>query len=417
MAITSYAVEKSTEQRGHRGIQFHLAGGTILSEPTPYGLMPVSSGEELLRRYAPEIVGDACVTQLKQMDSTDMHFEDYKKVAESIVGGVRNGHKSHIVVQGTDTMPYGAAFLSLRLPFKDYHVGIVGSMYPIGEGSDALCNLRAAFAAAEQGWPGTYVIMNNGEVLRASRAVKTRANKVFRGEIVPEVHSFQSLHYPVLARLSDGSVEYTRRGKSAQKRFLKRKERDDFLRTSLADLYRDPVFLPYHENVYVIDLHPNFDPDQMDQAFETGYRAAVIRAPGTGGVSLTPAEKNLVERINRWTRDGRYIVITSRVPNAIVDRTYEVNRRSEQAGAVLCYDMHPDLVIAKTELASAIADSPEDFTQVMQYNFEDEIRESLVPRHERTTDEQLAGILERAFLRDKNNGNGSKAKKFLGIAI
>ncbi len=507
---TSYRenLGNGTENRP-RTIQVNITGGTIMSEHTPYGFMPISSGEELLRSYAPDIANRAHVLEIMREDSTDMHFDNYKKIAENMVDGrsrrkvlgihdlegyagqfnsvivslngpdagasatnivsalrkqgisaiyrhdrlfdpdtgnlnllpptvgyivvgkdgitayendyqdhgVRNGYTSQIDIQGTDSMTYAAAFLALRLPFKDYSVILVGSMLPMKtEDSDAYNNLKAALAVAQKGLPGTYVAINDGEVMRATRAFKTGPNtagpnRPIGARTVPEKQSFESIHYPVLFNFSpNGSPDKGAMRK--QVRFRERsKERSEFFKDperGLSDLYGGwPIYLDQYEPVYVLDLHTNFEPDELDQAFKDGYKAVVIKAAGTGGLFNTPKDRALVPKIKRFTDDGRFVAVTSRVLRAIVNKEYEVNRRSEEAGAVICYDMHSELVIAKTELAAGIADTPEDFRMFMLYNFEDEVNEDLIPPWERTTNDQLAEILKKAAPRqDKRNGNG-----------
>ena len=401
-----------TSEKEKPKIAYVICGGTIFSEWTPEGRRPVTSGEELLQKYLPRLSREADVAtrEIWRLDSTDMHYPEYRKVAEEVCKFVKDGY-APVDAQGTDSMTYGAAFLVSRIPFKRVPFVIAGSMHSIGEeDSDALPNLEAAtMVAMRKDFPGTYVCVNEGEIHRAARSVKVKPNEPRETEgvvsTVPVKRSFSSGHYPVIGGVVDGEFEYASDGERVQKRFVERQERRlDYFRP-LFDEFGEPLFLPHYENVFVIDLHPNFQPEILDAAFKDNYRAVLIKAPGTGGIPNSPRHMALIPKIEKWVKDGRSVVIAPKITHAIVDDEYEVNRRSVEAGAVITYDMHADFALAKAELAAGLAQTPAEFKKLLYYNFEDEIDERLIPESERTSDAEVFAILKKVL--GRKNGNGT----------
>lgn len=393
-------------------VRYLLCGGTIFSEATPEGLKPVTSGQELFGRYFSLLYDRVHVetAEILRLDSTDMHYAEYRKLGESMVEAERNGYVP-VDVQGTDSMVYGAAFLTVRIPFKRLPYIVTGSMHPVGaDNSDALRNVLAAATVATHSseFPGTYLCVNSGQIHRASRSVKLRPNKPARRNgrtsTIPEERSFESVNYPVLAGLENDRLAYKKGWKKKQLRFLERQRRRDEYFRPLFGEFGYPLFLPHYADVAVIDLHANFKPELLDEVYNGRYKAVLIKAPGTGGIPNNPKNMALLPKMKRWTSSGRFVVVAPKITHAIADQTYEVNRRSAEAGAVLTYDMHADFALAKAELAAALASSPEDFRALMYYSFEDEINEDLLPDEQRVADEKIYKILSDALRRKENGG-------------
>lgn len=401
-------------EAGQPRVQYLICGGTIFSEMTPEGMKPVASGEDLLKRYLPDLSRLTAVRtrEIMRLDSTDMHYEEYLKVAQEMCQSAREGYVP-VDAQGTDSMGYVAAFLSVRIFPKSVPYVVTGSMYPIeAENSDALPNLNAATVIARKGriFPGTYVSINNGEIHRASRIVKVKPNRLKERNgvvsVVPEKRSFVNVNYPLLGKVRNNKFLYSRRGGFAQRKFTARqRERLERFRPLLEE-FGDPLLVPHYEKVAVIDLYPNFHPEMLDEYYDKDYRVAVIKAPGTGGVPSNPRQMALVPRMKKWANDGRLIVVAPKLTYAIIDQEYEVNRRSADAGAVLTHDMHSEFAIAKAEMAAALAENPDEFKKIMLYNFEDEINENLIPERERVTDDEIHDILRKALKRPVRVRNG-----------
>ena len=82
-----------------------------------------------------------------------------------------------VVIHGTDTMPYLAAFLSFAIEHQDKPVVVTGSMKPIFQDGDAATNLAASVRAAaaksiDGGLLDQVLICFGGRILRGNRATK-----------------------------------------------------------------------------------------------------------------------------------------------------------------------------------------------------------------------------------------------------
>ncbi len=410
--MLSYQELANFQRKMREKVQLNMVGGTIVSTNGSNGLTPGTAPQYRVMEYVPSFLRPYTTVQrtvddkgrLINVDSTDLRFNQYDAIAKDIIEGVKNERYAQLVIQGTDTMPYAGRFFGMRLPFKDYFVGIVGSMRPIEDpNSDAPKNLEAAFVASQELAPGTYVFMNNGNILHATRVIKTRTHpRSYTGR------AFESVNYPLLGRVKKGRIEFTKRGEDAHERFRRRQKERSFLKQSIQELYGGhdyPIYLDHHtpNSVYVFDQDPETSVREMEHAYRDGYKVMVIRAYGSGGI--TPEVQREIER---WTKNDRYVLVTTQVPSGRIDSAYEVNRRATEAGAIPCYDMYTTTVEAKAKLAVALTDTADDFRKVMYYNFEDEMDDHLMPDNGPTTDDQFLEILAKDA---KKHSNGKSVLK------
>src|SRR5579871_3600275 len=90
-------------------------GGTIGMVPSPNGLVPAKSIEELLT-YVPELkhLADIELTQLENRDSTNINPDHWSLLAKKL-WSLEKEVDGIIVTHGTDTMSYTASAISLAL--------------------------------------------------------------------------------------------------------------------------------------------------------------------------------------------------------------------------------------------------------------------------------------------------------------
>lgn len=405
----------------YKSTRILVIGGTVFSERTARGIMPITDGSMLLAQYAPDLLAAyqpevAEVTGVGRRDSTDMHFEEYRAVGREIARLARDGYRSVLVAQGTDSMSYANAFFSFRYgPAQQFNLTITGSMFPLsdGHGSDAHRNLALGLEVGRKAdrWLGTYNAINNGHLLRASRSVKTTPNRVVgtpeTAKVLTETKAFESVNYPVIAYLNGGEQRQVRfagsEARKRQNRFIERQRQRIAFFKPLEEYTGGHPFFEGYRPVHLAELHPNFIPDELDDAFDKG-KTIVIKATGTGGVFNTPEQVALIPRIRRHVQRGGFVAITSRVPRAIIEPTYEVNRRSMEAGAALMYDMPAEAVIAKAEFVGGLAENPDEFKQGMLYPIQAEISVGLLPRDERVSDDVMYHMLTKAARKPSPSG-------------
>lgn len=139
-------------------------GGTIVSSDRGEGFVPdkgaargvLSLAEELLNEKGHcsgicSVFGDAGV------DSSDMSPENWELITEKIYEAADRGVKKFLVIHGTDTMAYTAAWLSLTAP-ADVSVALTGSQRTQGARDfDGADNLRGAVDSLFSGRSGVFI--------------------------------------------------------------------------------------------------------------------------------------------------------------------------------------------------------------------------------------------------------------------
>ena len=163
-------------------------GGTIASRPTDEGLAPEMDGEDLARRI-PFLTDSYTVTvrDILHLDSSNIQPEEWQLIARAVYAE-RTGYDGIVVTHGTDTMAYTASVLSFMLRGIPIPVVLTGSQLPIEHPlTDALENLRIAFAMACSGAAGVFVAFDR-KVILGCRAVKTRTK---------DFDAFESVNWPL----------------------------------------------------------------------------------------------------------------------------------------------------------------------------------------------------------------------------
>ena len=177
-------------------------GGTIASEKTNSGLMPVLTSEQLVENV-PEISELCKVTcrQLFSIDSTNITPSHWLTIANTIRAEFSN-YDGFVIAHGTDTMAYTAAALSYLIQYSPKPIVLTGAQKPIlFENTDSKTNLTDAFRVAVSDMGGVMIVFN-GRVILGTRARKTHTTSL---------QAFSSINYPTLAVLQNGFLmEYIR---------------------------------------------------------------------------------------------------------------------------------------------------------------------------------------------------------------
>lgn len=146
----------------------HL-GGTLGSAGQPLQVLP--SGQFIPRLLAvlPRFTQSPWqVIDLPVMDSSQLQPQDWHPLAQAIASHYAQGIQRFLIIHGTDTLAYTAAFLAECLAGTDLHVVITGSQLPLLAGldllpdpdSDAADNLRTAISTLLARPPGVWVSFN-----------------------------------------------------------------------------------------------------------------------------------------------------------------------------------------------------------------------------------------------------------------
>ena len=150
-------------------------GGTIASQQTEQGLMPLTTASGILD-FMPSLrqLADITARDVFMLDSSNIQPEEWQLLAQAVKQAADQAD-GIIITHGTDTMAYTASALSFMLPGIGIPIVFTGSQLPLTHPhSDAPGNLREAFAMALSGRPGVFIAFQH-KVIYGTRAVKIAA--------------------------------------------------------------------------------------------------------------------------------------------------------------------------------------------------------------------------------------------------
>ncbi len=369
-------------------------GGTIASVDRGNGRKADLYVDEIMS-YVPDVRDryEFTTVDLVKKDSTNMRFKDYIGAALEIYKSFKENYNV-LMLHGTDTLQNTAEVLSFMMPFKKRSVLYTGSMEPIlYPNGDAEGSIRdSMLVTSDNRLSGDHVLFNH-KVYLGTRAAKVRDS----------YDAYDSINYPLIGNVN-GDLSITHNVKKC--------------RPFSNDNHGSQLLMPNMGYVKLAKLQNDFDPDkhfdyELSDLKEKNIKGIVIEAFGSGGLPNTPETIALVPKIKKLIDAGIYVVITSRVPHATVDpNAYEVNKGAIEAGALIAYDMFSDTVDNKLRWVLGQTDKPEYVKKLMLYNFGDEINPNLVPEADRTSDQEMLGILNNILSNYKLNLNGSSDRYY-----
>ncbi len=293
-------------------------GGTIASSPSENGLIPTVTPDEFLN-YIPEIKDFAQIETIQpvNLDSSNVQPEDWLIMAKTVQENYHN-YDGFVITHGTDTLCYSACALSYLIQNPDKPVIITGAMHPIGATvSDANQNiLDSVRLASTDGVSGVYIVFG-GYALIGTRGSKTSNT---------EFTSFKSYNYPPAAVMNNTILHYhTKKTPSDKLKF----------------------YNTLHTSVGLLKLSPGMDTEILDYMTDH-YDAVVIESYGCGGMPFT-GKRNFLEMLEKVSKKGKTIVITTQVPIGGSDLSiYEVGQKSLKIPGVLQgYDMSVEAIVVK----------------------------------------------------------------------
>ena len=293
-------------------------GGTIASTHTAEGLAPGMDGQDLARRL-PFLTDRYTVTvrDILHLDSSNIQPEEWQIIARHVFDS-REEYDGIVITHGTDTMAYTASVLSFLLPGIRIPVVLTGAQLPIDHPlTDALENLRLAFAMAATGQAGVFLAFDR-RVLLGCRAVKTRTK---------DFNAFESVNWPLAANVDGKGLQIHREAIPAPAGAC-----------ALRDKLCDKVFL--------IKLTPGLDPEIFDMLLQMHYRGVVIEAFGAGGLHFI--RRDLIAKLHKAAQAGMTVVVCSQCLYESSDFTlYQAGQKALAQGVIQGYDMTTEAAVAK----------------------------------------------------------------------
>ena len=276
-------------------------GGTIASRPTPNGLMPALSGEDILA-MVPDLRArcDIDCVQLLQLDSTNLQPEHWIRMARAVAER-RTQYDAFVITHGTDTMAYSASALHYMLENIDRPVVFTGSQLPAGvPGTDAEQNLLTAFHAALGGRAGVYIAFG-GRVMFGNDARKF---------CTMQLTAFGNINRPLAGRFAGGRLTWLA-GPSAQ-----------------AGTFR------LHDQLDTrVGIVPGLPPKMLEAFVDAGFRAVILEGYGLGGIPDQESPMNFLPAFQYAKDHGCRLVCTTQCTYDGVDMdSYEMGVRAQQLG-------------------------------------------------------------------------------------
>lgn len=317
-------------------------GGTIACIPSPSGLVPGLSAEQLLS-CLPLLPCPVDCIDLFNMDSSNIQPEEWQLMAKTVLLHMGD-YDGVVITHGTDTMAYTASMLTFLLQNLPLPVVLTGSQWPIVRpDSDGRANLSHALLAAQR-LPGDVYICFGNAVMRGCRAVKTRTTSL---------NAFESINAPYAGTVVDG-------------RFI------DLTLSRDAEARHFEYFSDIEPNVALVKLIPGTTAQQLSILSECGVKGVVVEAFGLGGVSNF--RRDHAEALRGLMEQAIPVVLTSQcLYEASTPDLYEVSRPLRDAGIISAGDMTTEAAVTKLMWALAQAEDVEAVRALMSRNICGEI--------------------------------------------
>ena len=319
-------------------------GGTIASK-VDYrtgAVTPALSASELYEAV-PEIAEIANVDAevLFSEYSENLQPEHWKEIARKLDSVAKSDYAGVIIAHGTDTMHYTSSFLSFALSGFPIPIALVGSQRSSDRpSSDAALNLIAATKfLTESKTKGIYVIMHNDsndDTIACHKGTRVRKNHTSkRGafETVGDNPAFIVSEDKILKNTNDV--------------FFKNEKYEPRL-----DL---------DSKVALVKYHPGYDPKQIKNLIDLGFKAIIFEGTGLGHVGNT-----MYEVIKDAKKQGLFLGMTSQCIDGRVSMTvYDSGRDLLELGIVPLENMIPETALVKAMWAYGNSNNLKEIQELM----------------------------------------------------
>lgn len=264
------------------------------------------------------------LSELAEIEIERLFFEDSSDINKKHWGLLANfiqeeyeQYDGFVILHGTDTMAYTASALSFALQHLDKPVILTGSQVPMSNiRSDARRNLVNAVEMATMSLPEVAICFNDF-VYRGNRTTKIS---------IGDFNAFASPNYPPLAEIGQHikMASHVRRNSGSL-----------------------PGAVEFSDQVFLLKIYPNLDPDFLSQINFGNIRALIIEAFGSGNFPIR-GNRNLLPFFKKCLCNEILLVITSQAAYDAVDlNNYESGRKALELGALSARDMTTEATLTK----------------------------------------------------------------------
>ncbi|MEM4181705.1 MAG: Glu-tRNA(Gln) amidotransferase subunit GatD [Candidatus Pacearchaeota archaeon] len=320
------------KKEGLPNIVFIITGGTISSK-VDYktgGVIPTSA-EDLLD-IVPEIKNLCNIYAIEKpfmKFSEDMHFADWKKLAETCEKYLNDDNISGVVVtHGTDFLHYSSAALSFMLGKPNKPVALTYSQRSIDRAStDAALNLLCAVKYAVSDIAEVSIVGHkdlNDEFCLAMPGTRVRKMHTSRRD------TFKVINSEPFAEISLKEFKILREFNA----------RNNKIKIKANTQYSDKVAL--------VKVYPGQDPEILNFYKEKGYKGLILELTGLGQVPSSNAKHNFLPTIKKLVDEGMLIFGTAQtIYGGLNLNVYSSGRELLKTGLVPLGDMLSEVAFVK----------------------------------------------------------------------
>lgn len=320
-------------------------GGTISSIESESGLVP-SSADTILKQMGIEQSHEFSldVKEILLLDSSNIQPEEWNIIATAIYENMYN-YDGIIVTHGTDTMAYSTSMVSFMVQNPSIPVVFTGSQLPIGNFlTDAITNLRSAFAMALSGVPGIFVAFDR-KIILGTRAVKVRTTSF---------NAFESINLKYAGTVDSNGLSLNH--------------------YVIPSYEKEPIFNnKINSDVFLLKLTPGTNPHIIDILIESKVSGVVIEAFGAGGIQFV--RRDFIEKLHNAYKHGIPVVVCSQcLYESSNFNIYQVGKKALSAGVIEAFDMTTEAAVTKLMWALGQTNNISEIKKIFETNYAGEIR-------------------------------------------
>ena len=319
-------------------------GGTISSVETESGLIP-SSADTILRQMGISETHEFSleVKEILLLDSSNIQPEEWNIIATAIYENMPH-YDGIVVTHGTDTMAYSSSMVSFMVQNPSIPVVFTGSQLPIGNFlTDAITNLRSAFAMALSGIAGIFVAFDR-KIILGTRAVKVRTTSF---------NAFESINIKYA-----GTVDSN--GLSLNDYFIPKYDKEPTFNNKI------------NSNVFLLKLTPATNPNIIDLLINSKVSGIIIEAFGAGGIQFV--RRDFIEKLHNAYKHRIPVVVCSQcLYESSNFNIYQVGKKALSTGVIEAYDMTTEAAVTKLMWALGQTSNLEEIKKIFETNYAGEV--------------------------------------------
>ena len=283
--------------------------------------------------------------------SENLQPEHWIETAKKLNDVVDSDYKGIVIAHGTDTMHYSSAFLSFALSGFPIPVVLVGSQRSSDRpSSDAAVNLLAAIRfVVKIKTKGVFIVMHHNDT---DDTVACHFGTRVRKNHTSKRSAFETIGNNPAFVINDDKIM-----NNSEKEFFTKKQYEPKLQIDT--------------KVALVKYHPGYDPRQIENLIESGYKAIIFEGTGLGHVG-----KTMYNSIKKANERGLFLGMTSQCIDGRVRMTvYESGRDLMDLGITPLNDIIPEVALVKAMWALGNSENIVDVKKLMLENIASEFTE------------------------------------------